>query len=227
LEKIGGQDARAPTVVRKLPEAPFLYPILDSAYSVDLLGDAREAIRAGVRILQLRAKDLSKRRIFEMVEELSPLCLEKSVCMIVNDHVDIALVSNARGVHLGQDDFPAAEARRLLPDKIIGISTHTEQQFTGALELSVDYIAVGPIYSSLTKPRENPGLGASFLRRIRAWTTLPLVCIGGIQRHQFGELLSAGADGIALISEIYRTSSVYDSISALLQTLKAASHEKI
>src|SRR5688572_17024421 len=134
-----------------LPAAPFLYPILDSKFSDDPLGDGRKLVKAGVKILQYRAKDRSQRQIYEETRGLAEVCAENRVCLIVNDHVGVALVTGASGVHLGQDDFPVLEARRLLGTKLIGISTHNHMQFTVAERWTIDYIAIGPVYSTTTK----------------------------------------------------------------------------
>ena len=199
----------------RLPKSPFLYPILDSAFSTDLIKDGMDVIHAGVPVFQIRAKNLAKARVFEIVKELEPAARERNICMIVNDFVDVALVSGYCGIHLGQEDFPADDCRRILPDRIIGISTHNRQQFQSALHLPVDYVAVGPIYRTSTKETADNELGPSFIEEVRSLTQLPIVCIGGIREENFATLIRAGADGIALISELYRGSGLASTISRL------------
>jgi len=199
----------------RLPKSPFLYPILDSAFSANLIKDGLEVIRAGVRIFQIRAKDLTKARVFEIIRELEPAAQEKEVLMIVNDFVDVALVSRHCGVHLGQEDFPVADCRRILPERIIGFSTHNHEQFRAALDLPVDYLAVGPIFHTSTKETSNKELGPTFIEDVRPMTHLPIVGIGGIRESNFSSLIKAGADGIACISELYRKPDLFSTISRL------------
>jgi thiamine-phosphate pyrophosphorylase len=202
------------------PQSPFLYPIFDSVFSKNLLQDAREAIRAGIEIFQIRAKNLTKARLFEIVRQLEPVCEQKNICLIVNDDVDVALVSKASGVHLGQEDFPVFECRRILPDRIIGISTHSKKQFLVALSLPVDYVAIGPVYETSTKISTYSALGTSFIEEVRTLTELPIVCIGGIRKESIADLLKAGADGIAVISELYREPDLYSSLSRLQEAVR-------
>ncbi len=123
-------------------ETPFLYPVLDDTRSVNLKQDALEIIRAGAKIFQIRAKRLTNREMFDVVQSILPHCIEPGVSLIVNDRVDVCLASRASGVHLGQDDFPVPETRKLLPDAIIGLSTHNLNQvtcskrFTGGLHFN-------------------------------------------------------------------------------------------
>jgi hypothetical protein len=109
----------------KIPNVPFLYPILDSSLSTDLLKDAADILRAGARILQIRAKNKDRRFVYEAVQGLIPLVQEYRVPLMVNDYVDVVLVTDASGVHIGQTDLPPDVCRRLLPAHVIGFSTHT------------------------------------------------------------------------------------------------------
>jgi len=204
----------------RLPKRPFLYPIIDSVFSRNIVQDALEAIRAGVQVVQVRAKNLTKAEIFEILNQLEPICGEKHVLLIVNDHVDIALVLQNTGVHLGQDDFPVPDCRRILPHRTIGISTHNMEQFRSASELPVDYVAVGPIFPTATKESSRPALGTRFLQMVRPVTRLPIVCIGGIEEMHFSDLLKAGADGIAMISALYTGSGgLYSTISRMNEAI--------
>jgi thiamine-phosphate pyrophosphorylase len=206
-------------VISHLPPAPFLYPIIDTGFSQNPVKDAGEFARAGARILQLRAKTENKRRTYDLIVEMSLFCLEKQVTLIVNDHVDIALLTSVGGVHLGQEDFPPHEARDLLGEKIIGFSTHTPNQFDVANQLPIDCIAIGPVYETLTKRTVNPHLGISQIIPLLERKSKPVVAIGGIRLESVPELVSSGVDGIAVISELYVHGPVYDTTSRFIDAL--------
>lgn len=202
-----------------LPPSPFLYPIIDADFGARIVEDSCEVLRAGAKIVQLRAKHLPKKAIYDAVMELTPAFSESKALLIVNDYVDIAMITDATGVHIGQNDFPPGEGRALLPDKVIGFSTHTLEQVAVADEFPLDYIAIGPVYQTLTKADAHPPVGLQFLRRIREITRHSLVAIGGIESAHLPELLVCGVDGIAMISEIYRNGSIYDRVSRLLEII--------
>jgi thiamine-phosphate pyrophosphorylase len=124
--------------------------------------------------------------------------------LIINDRVDVALTSGAEGVHLGQYDLSVDEARAILGEgKIIGVSTHSIAQFRAALETSADYIAVGPVYPTITKENPAPVVGLELIREARKLTDRPLVAIGGISHARAPEVIAAGADCVAVISALY------------------------
>lgn len=186
-------------------QPPFLYPILDDTRSVNLERDVESLIHAGVKILQLRCKKMSNADFYNVVTKLTPVCKQHEVLLIVNDRVDVCLITDVSGVHLGQDDFPVTETRRLLPDAIIGLSTHNIDQVQQADQLPVDYISIGPIFPTTSKANPDPVVGIELLRKAKTLTSKPIVCIGGITANEIPELLRAGASGIAMISEIYKT----------------------
>jgi thiamine-phosphate pyrophosphorylase len=208
-----------------LPTSPFLYPILDSGYSTNLLADAEAVIRAGIKIFQVRAKNETRRSIYEITREIAALCNERKVCCIVNDCVDIALVTLVSGVHLGQLDFSANEARGLLQEKIIGLSTHNPAQFLSANNEPVDYIAIGPVFQTRTKVNPDPALGLEVIAALVRQKKKPVVVIGGIVRDQFAQLIRLNVDGIAVISDLYRAGSVYENASRMMEEFQK--HEKI
>ncbi len=199
-------------------ETPFLYPILDESRSTDLTHDAEAVIRAGAKILQLRCKKMTNADFYKLVTRLVPVCKQHGVLLILNDRVDVCMVTEASGVHLGEDDFPATEARQLLPDAIIGASTHNIKQVQEADRLPVDYISIGPIFPTTSKANPDPVVGIDLLRKVRSLTKKPIVCIGGITENEIPELLRAGANGIAVISEIYRNDDVYSTTQRLLKS---------
>jgi len=202
-----------------LPRPPFLYPIIDADFRPSIVEDSLEALRAGAKIVQVRAKRLPTSVLVDAIDRLSPAFLEKNALLIVNDSVDAAMITDASGVHVGQLDLPPVVCRILLPKKVIGFSTHNMGQVAVADEFPVDYIAIGPIYRTVTKANADPPVGLSLLQKVRERTRRPLVAVGGIQSDNFSDLLAFGIDGIALISEIYRDGTMYDRVSRLLQLL--------
>jgi len=172
---------------------------------------ASEAISGGARIIQLRDKLRSKKELLPIAQQLRNLCTEYNVLFLMNDHLDLALASDADGLHLGQDDLPIKVARKLLPiDKILGCSTTNVDQAITAVSEGIDYIAVGAIYptsskTSTTTPAKVVGLET--LRQVRQAVTLPLVAIGSIDKENVADVLAAGADSVAVISAIIQAES--------------------
>ena len=183
-----------------------IYPVTDRQISG--LSHAEQVIElseSGARVIQLREKELSSRQFFEDAVAAVAVAQERGVKIIINDRVDIALALKADGVHLGQDDLPVESARRILgPTAIIGFSTHNLQQAKLAAHMPADYIAVGPIFPTRTKQSENPALGVAAMKVIRDVVNLPLVAIGGVCAENADELLDAGADALAVISELWK-----------------------
>lgn len=183
-----------------------LYPLTDRVMS--RLPHDEQVLRLserGVTLVQLREKTLSARQFYEEAAAALRAGRERGVKIIVNDRVDVALALKADGVHLGQDDMPADAARRLLgPDSIIGVSTHTLEQAQQAAELPVDYLAIGPLFSTLTKRSSEPPVGLDGLRLVRkAVGNMPLIAIGGIKAANYQAILDSGADGVAVISDLW------------------------
>lgn len=142
---------------------------------------------------------------------------EEGVLFIVNDRCDLALAVDADGVHLGQDDLPFDYVRKLMgPEKLIGLSTHNADQVKEADILKPDYIGFGPIFTPGSKRDHDPVVGIEGLRSIRSLTSLPIFAIGGIQVDQLGELVHAGADGVAVISAILRAPDVGHAVKSFL-----------
>lgn len=161
-------------------------------------------IEGGAKLIQLRDKEAGSRELLDAARECLKLTREADALLIINDRVDVALTSDADGVHLGQDDISVEEAREILgPNKIIGISTHNVDQILAALETTADYIAVGPIYPTKTKENADPVVGLDLLREAKSVMDRPLVAIGGINLENAREVFAAGADSIAVISALY------------------------
>jgi thiamine-phosphate pyrophosphorylase len=202
---------------------PKLYAITDPQLSNYTHSEIVALLLAGgARLIQLRDKEASAKEMMEAARA----CLERTRAvgarLIINDRVDVAMVTEADGVHLGQEDLTVAEARALLgPKKIIGLSTHSLAQVEAALTTSVNYIAVGPIFTTTTKTNPDPVVGLELLRQARKLTSLPLVAIGGITLETAPEVLQAGADSIAVISALYPPPTQFSLAEDFAQALQA------
>jgi thiamine-phosphate pyrophosphorylase len=182
---------------------PKLYPVTDARLSG--LTHAEQVARlsaGGATFIQLREKHLSPGEFYRQAEEALRVARERGARLIINDRVDVALALQADGVHLGQTDLPPAAAREILGERaIIGFSTHNVEQAIEAARLPVDYIAVGPIYPTISKDNADAVVGLEGLRLVRrAIGPMPLVAIGGIRRENLREVVEAGADTVAAIS---------------------------
>lgn len=164
----------------------------------------RQAIAAGIRAIQLREKQMSKKDLYLEALSLRSLTLKHNTTFIVNDCIDIALAVGADGVHLGQDDMPVEEARKIMgKKKIIGISTHSLKQAIGAQDAGADYIGFGPVFPTSTKDAGLPK-GLKALREIRKHVKIPVVAIGGITAENILSALESGADAVAVMSAILK-----------------------
>jgi thiamine-phosphate pyrophosphorylase len=183
------------------------YPILDSGLlaraGVDTLDLARALVSAGARLVQYRHKAPYTRAAYEQAAAIGRIVQQAGGRYIINDRADIALMLSADGVHLGQDDLPPGAARRIAGDRlIIGFSTHNEEQLRRGDHEPVDYLAIGPIFGTSSKENPDPVVGLEELRRLRAVTVKPLVAIGGITRERAAGVLEAGADSLAVLSDL-------------------------
>jgi thiamine-phosphate pyrophosphorylase len=185
---------------------PRLYVILDAALLTTASKECAESLAdAGVRLLQYRDKTASSRKLFEVSCELSDILVRRGVTFFVNDRADVATLAGASGVHVGQEDIGVEQARRVVGrDGLVGISTHNRKQFEEALNTSADYIAVGPVFATSSKANPDAVVGTEFLRQVRPLTAKPIVAIGGITLERASEVMEAGADSVAVISDILR-----------------------
>jgi thiamine-phosphate pyrophosphorylase len=185
---------------------PALYAILDAApdlSSESALSFAEKLASAGVELIQLRAKNLTSHQFHELSRALVSGLASQSVRVIVNDRPDIAAIAGAHGVHVGQQDLPVENARKICPPpQWVGVSTHNLEQLHAANLTSADYIAVGPVFPTATKQNPDPVVGIEFLRAARKITRKPLVAIGGITVESAGDVFRAGADSVAVISDL-------------------------
>jgi thiamine-phosphate pyrophosphorylase len=183
-----------------------LYPILDTAAlhakNCSLAVASAALLAAGARLLQIRHKEHWSREFFGEVEEVANQCQRRGAALIVNDRADFALLLDA-GLHVGQDDLTAADARRVIGGaRTLGLSTHNAAQLTAAAEEPVNYVALGPIFGTSNKDNPDPVVGIERLKTYRALAPQPLVAIGGIRRSNARQVLEAGADSLAVIGDL-------------------------
>lgn len=180
------------------------YFITDPALSVSgVESDVRQAITAGVSVIQYRNKVADTRSLYEEARLIKNICSGGPAWLVINDRIDIALAVNADGVHLGQGDLPYQEARRLLGrNKIIGITVHTVEEAMAAESLGADYLGVSPIFPTTTKLDAGGRCGVDGLRSIRQTCRIPIVAIGGINLSNVGAVIEAGADMVCAISAV-------------------------
>lgn len=178
-----------------------------------------EMIKGGIKIVQYRAKTKDTREKVKEAREIRELCRKNGVIFIVNDNVDIALLVDADGVHIGQEDMHPDDVRKLIGDnKIIGLSTHSEKQGMEAYKNpNIDYIGVGPIFPTTTKDTTPVGLG--YLEYVVKNLDLPFVAIGGIKAHNIDAIIAKGAQRVCLVSEIVGANSISDMARNLQEKL--------
>jgi thiamine-phosphate pyrophosphorylase len=188
-------------------QLPRLYAILDASQFGDtttMLGTAAEFCAGGVSLLQYRNKSGDARQMLEQARALKAR-LGDSMRLIMNDRADLCLAAGFDGVHVGQDDLSVEGARRVIgPDLWLGMSTHNLEQLREAEATTADYLAIGPVFATTSKERPDPVVGLEGVRRARALTRRPLVAIGGITRANARAVIDAGADAVAVISDLAR-----------------------
>src|SRR3984885_14100264 len=186
---------------------PRFYSILDAVIllraGLSIEGFARELRAAGIRFLQYRDKDAADELLLQRAAILRRIFPASDSCLILNDRVPLVLSAGCDGVHVGQEDLSPAEARaRVGPQVMVGISTHGESQLLSAADSPVDYVAIGPVFATSSKQVPDPVVGLEGGRRARALTDKPLVAIGGITRANCAAMMEAGADSVAVISDL-------------------------
>ena len=199
-----------------------LYIILDPSVcpARPLVEVLRAAAEAGASIFQYRNKTASMKEAYAEALALRQAAAKAGVLFIVNDRCDLALALDADGVHLGQGDLPLNLARKVMgPDKLIGISTHNPDQVREAAAGKPDYLGFGPIFKPGSKQDHDSVVGLEGLRTIRSLTSLPVFAIGGIQVDQVGEVVRAGANGVAVISAILKAPDISHAVKMFLAQL--------
>jgi thiamine-phosphate pyrophosphorylase len=186
---------------------PRLYAILDRSFFSDnevLFSTAEELLAGGVTLLQYRNKSGNARQMLEQARELKRR-LGDSVKLIMNDRADLCLAAGCDGVHVGQEDLSPAGARKVIGESLwLGLSTHNPEQVKEADRTSADYVAVGPVFPTASKANPDPVIGLEGVRNAKASTRKPLVAIGGINRANCRSVIEAGADSVAVISDLMR-----------------------
>jgi thiamine-phosphate pyrophosphorylase len=203
---------------------PPLYVILDAALlPSDPIELTKRLIDAGARMFQYRNKTAPARELLHASQALCLTIRQRGGSFVVNDRVDISRLAGASGVHLGQDDLSVSAARKVVGSEgIIGLSTHNLQQFEVAVESDADYIAVGPIFATHSKRNPDPVVGVELVRQVRKLTHKPIVAIGGITCERAREVIDAGADSIAVITDILASKNPAARVRQYLQILPAA-----
>lgn len=207
--------------MRHLPETD-IYAITDSrlSHGRSIQEVVTELLAASVRIIQYREK---KKKAGEMLQEcqiIRQLTKEAGACFIVNDHIDIAQLVEADGVHIGQEDLPVHEVRRLVgEDCLIGLSTHSPEQAQAAIAAGADYIGVGPIFPTQTKEDVCAPVGFTYLDYVVANIKLPFVAIGGIKEHNIAQVCEHGARCCCLVSELVGAEDIGAKVAAVRQAM--------
>jgi thiamine-phosphate pyrophosphorylase len=204
----------------KLSDLDF-YFVTDSSLSrKGVLSDIKNAVKAGCRIVQYREKYKTTRNMIEEAKKIKEICKGNSV-FIVNDRVDVALVVNADGVHIGQDDMCIETARRILgKDKIIGISVGNLKEAIEAENLGADYIGLGPIFMTTTKKDAGRPCGIERIRKIRKQVKLPIVAVGGVNKDNVKSVIKAGADSVVAVSAILSSDDVLEEVSNFIRIIR-------
>ena len=184
---------------------PRLYPILDAGLllraGLSIEGFARELRQAGIRFLQYRDKEATDKVVLERAALLRTIFPHS--CLILNDRVSLVSTAGYDGIHVGQEDLSPAQARATLGTEVlIGVSTHGEGQLRSAADGPADYVAIGPVFATASKQDPDPVVGLDGVRAARAMTAKPLVAIGGITRSNCAAVIQAGADSVAVISDL-------------------------
>ena len=184
-------------------KVPRFYPILDTItlqqHHIPVVKAAEGLFEAGIRILQYRHKEDWKQPHFDEAKSLAEKCQELGVLFVLNDRADFAKLFRC-ALHVGQDDLPPVAARTIISDEVMGFSTHTAPQMRRGNEEPVEYLSVGPVFSTRSKLKPDPALGLEGFRKLRELTAKPLVAIGGITLENAAAIIEAKADALAIIS---------------------------
>ncbi|MCL1915270.1 MAG: thiamine phosphate synthase [Desulfovibrionaceae bacterium] len=199
-----------------------LYGITDQPLSLGRsnVRVVEELLGAGVRVIQYREKERKTGVMLEECMAIRILTREAGACFLVNDHVDIALLVDADGVHVGQEDLPVSAVRELIgPDRIIGLSTHAPEQARAAVEAGADYIGVGPVFATRTKKDVCAPVGLEYLRYVARNLDIPFTAIGGLKPENLGEAARAGAYCCAMVSALVSAPDIPAAVAAARKAL--------
>ncbi|WP_242877602.1 thiamine phosphate synthase [Desulfosporosinus sp. BG] len=214
-------DELDPAKKRTLPAG--IYALTSEPHSLGRsnLEVAGEILAAGVPILQYREKSKKVRVMYEECLVLRAMTHQAGALFVINDHIDLALAVGADGVHIGQDDLPLYKVRELVgPNFLIGVSTHSPAQAQAAVKDGADYIGVGPIFATQTKVDVCDPVGLDYLDYVVKNLEIPFVAIGGIKEHNLAEVVKAGAQTVALVTEIVGNSDIPGKIKSLQRIME-------
>jgi thiamine-phosphate pyrophosphorylase len=184
---------------------------------LDVLGSL---VDSGVRIVQMREKDLADRELYELALEFRRICVPGKVLLMVNDRLDIALASGADGVHLGQDDLPCADARRLAPELLVGVSTHNPAEICEAVRNGASCVNIGPIFPTLTKEKTAAPVG---LENLKAWSgsvAVPFSVMGGLKEANIADVKKSGGTIFAMVTELTQAPDIPARVASLRKRLE-------
>ena len=202
-----------------------LYVVTGRAQSKgrDFVDVVKCALQGGAGCIQFREKQLPPRELLPVARDLLALCREHGATFIINDHIDVALAVEADGVHLGQDDFPLPEARRIIgDDMILGASTHSVEQARRAQAEGADLINIGPIFSTQTKQTPVRPVGVELITRVKNAINTPQTCMGGINADNVTQVVSAGAQRIAVVSAVVGAKDITAAAANLVHRIRQA-----
>lgn len=187
----------------------------------------KEILSAGVKIIQYREKKKSLKEKFKEALTLRDLTSKYDAILIINDHLDLAKIVEADGVHIGQDDYPIEVVRDFLgEDFIIGITVHNKEQIIDSVDKKADYLGLGPIFESFTKENPHPPIGLEILNWAVKNYEIPIVAIGGIKESNIIQVLNSGGKCIAMVSEIVSSTNIREKVERILKILEGYKHGK-
>ncbi|MEK7689370.1 MAG: thiamine phosphate synthase [Deltaproteobacteria bacterium] len=178
-----------------------------------------EALKGGIKAVQLREKGLSAKELFELAHGLRSLTRQYGARLFINDRVDIAMAVNADGVHLGQNGFSARDAKKIFPEAAIGVSTHSLNEAKKAEGDGADFITFGPIFYTPSKADYGEPLGVEIIKRVRKEINIPVFAIGGIKKDNVKDVMAAGTDGAAVISAVIGTKEPEKAVKEILREM--------
>ena len=204
-----------------------LYPVVSSEFcnGRNVCDIVAGIASAGAKIVQIREKNISDSAMFELVQKCKKITDNYQMLLIVDDRVDIAIAAGADGVHLGQEDFPLTEAKKLAPDMFFGVSTHNAEEIRKALADGCSYLNMGPMFPTQTKSVACGALGLEMIEDLKKLVTCPFSVMGGIKEHHLELLCSRGFKHIAMVTEITQAPDVEAKVKHLRQIMKGCSHE--
>ena len=197
------------------------YFITDSGLSKNgILNDVEKAVKAGCSIIQYREKNKNTRELINEALKIKKICDKNNAILIINDNVDVALAVNANGVHLGQEDAQYSTARKLLGNKIIGLTIHNLNEAIAAERSGADYVGLSPIFATSTKKDAGKPCGTGMIKKVRKKISIPIVAIGGITKQNVADAIKAGADSAAAISAVISSNDVQKEVSDFIMIIR-------